>query len=71
MSEQSVLTATGHCKFCGWCCEYIQSHVEHSLLGYMIGKDTRCSYIDSLYTVTISEDGEFILKLNKNKNNIK
>jgi hypothetical protein len=43
------------CKYCGWCCEYLESHIEFC--------DGRCQYINKKYDVYRDEDGELVWKL--------
>ena len=50
------------CDSCGWTCEFVECHVEHSMLGYGIGKETRCKYMDKKYNMWIDEDGELCWK---------
>jgi len=52
----------GQCKYCGWMCEFPESHAEH---------DPSCKYINKLFNISIDEDGELCCKLKKKKKKCK
>lgn len=47
----------GECRFCGWRCEFIDSHIKHSL-----GK---CKYLNIVYDWEVNEDGTKVINLKK------
>ena len=49
------------CKYCGWRCEYIESHIIHSR--------GDCEYINIKYIISYDEDGELVWELRSKKCN--
>jgi hypothetical protein len=41
----------GFCKHCGWCCSYMESHVEHN---------PSCKFIKKKFNISRDEDGELV-----------
>jgi hypothetical protein len=60
--EYEIAYADLYCDSCGWACEFTESHIEHSMLGYGLGLETRCKYMDAKYEIWISCDGDLLWK---------
>ena len=45
----------GKCVFCGWCCEFPESHVEHSL-NNLDDRLSCCEYIRNKYILILHND---------------
>ena len=44
-----------HCEFCGWCCEFPESHMSHG--------NGNCAYLENKYNIEFDEDGELLYTL--------
>ena len=54
MSETKTFDEQGKCKFCEWCPEYMESHVEYAL------HHSGCEYIRNKYIIVFDKEGEYI-----------
>ena len=64
MQNKIVFDDNDNCTYCGWCCEFPESHIEHS-------KWCGCDYISSKYDLCYDSDGEIKATLKTKKKVIK
>ncbi len=50
--ESEFFDENGFCLSCGWCCEYLESHI--------ICSRGTCEYLLTLYEFSIDDDGELV-----------
>jgi len=60
MNSKIMLDDDDSCTYCGWCCEFPQSHIEHSIYN-------KCKYISSKYDLCYDSDGEIKATLKTEK----